>query len=156
MTWIWVNFGSWWWIARPGVLQSLGSQRVGHDQVTELNWIEELVVFPFLWTICVHLLLKFLLSYWSFHMDLIGDLHVWDKLAIVCDLSCKYFSECWFLLCFFPWIYFLFENNRIYHYLLSGLFFSFFMLRTDSLDVKIIKDYTLVSSNTSVVLLFTL
>ena len=31
--------GSWWWTGRPGVLQSLGSQRVGHDWVTELNWI---------------------------------------------------------------------------------------------------------------------
>ena len=38
-TWVWVNFGCWWWTGRPGVLQSLGSQRVGHDWVTELNWI---------------------------------------------------------------------------------------------------------------------
>ena len=30
-TWVWVNFGSWWWTGKPGVLQSLGSQRVGHD-----------------------------------------------------------------------------------------------------------------------------
>ena len=28
----------WWWLGRPGVLQSLGSQRVGHDWATELNW----------------------------------------------------------------------------------------------------------------------
>ena len=34
----WVNSGSWWWTGRPGVLQSMGSQRVGHDWVTELNW----------------------------------------------------------------------------------------------------------------------
>ena len=27
-TWVWVNSGSWWWTGRPGVLQSLGSQRV--------------------------------------------------------------------------------------------------------------------------------
>ena len=39
-TWIWVSSGSWWWTGRPGVLQSLGLQRVGHDWVTELNWIE--------------------------------------------------------------------------------------------------------------------
>ena len=32
------NSGSWWWTGRPGVLQSMGSQRVGHDRVTELNW----------------------------------------------------------------------------------------------------------------------
>ena len=31
------NSGSWWWTGRPGVLQSMGSQRVGHDCVTELN-----------------------------------------------------------------------------------------------------------------------
>ena len=38
-TWVWVNFRSWWWTRRPGVLQSMGSQRVGHNWVTELNWI---------------------------------------------------------------------------------------------------------------------
>ena len=30
--------GSWWWTGGPGVLQSMGSQRVGHDWATELNW----------------------------------------------------------------------------------------------------------------------
>ena len=34
-TWVWVSSRSWWW---TGVLQSMGSQRVGHDWVTELNW----------------------------------------------------------------------------------------------------------------------
>ena len=34
-TWIWVNSGNWWWTRRPGVLQSMGLQRVGHDWVTE-------------------------------------------------------------------------------------------------------------------------
>ena len=38
--WVWVNSGSWWWTGRPGVLQFMGSQRVGHDWATELNWIE--------------------------------------------------------------------------------------------------------------------
>ena len=37
-TWVWVGSGSWWWTGRPGVLQSMGSQRVGHDWATELNW----------------------------------------------------------------------------------------------------------------------
>ena len=36
----WVNSGSWWWRGGPGVLQSMGSQRVGHDRVTELKWTE--------------------------------------------------------------------------------------------------------------------
>ena len=35
---IWVNSGSWWWTGRPGVLWFMGSQRVGHDWATELNW----------------------------------------------------------------------------------------------------------------------
>ena len=38
-TWVWVNSGSWWWTGRPGMLQSMGSQRVGHDWGTKLNWI---------------------------------------------------------------------------------------------------------------------
>ena len=39
-TWVWVNSGSWWWTGRPGVLQLMGSQRIGHDWATELNWTE--------------------------------------------------------------------------------------------------------------------
>ena len=34
-TWTWANFGRWWGTERPGVLQSMRSQRVGHDWVTE-------------------------------------------------------------------------------------------------------------------------
>ena len=34
----WVDSGSWWWTGRPGMLQLMGSQRVGHDWATELNW----------------------------------------------------------------------------------------------------------------------
>ena len=39
-TWIWVNSGSWRWTGRPGMLQPMGSQRVGHNWMTELNWTE--------------------------------------------------------------------------------------------------------------------
>ena len=39
-TWVWMNSGSWWWTRRPGVLQLMGSQRVGHDRATELNWTD--------------------------------------------------------------------------------------------------------------------
>ena len=37
-TWIWVNSGSWWWTGRPGVLWFMGSQRIGPNWATELNW----------------------------------------------------------------------------------------------------------------------
>ena len=39
-TWVWVNSRSWWWTGRPGVLRFMGSQRVGHNWVTKLNWTE--------------------------------------------------------------------------------------------------------------------
>jgi len=39
-TWVWASTGSWWWTGRPGVLQSMGLQRVRHDWATELNWTE--------------------------------------------------------------------------------------------------------------------
>ena len=37
-TWVWVNSGNWWWTGRPGMLQFMGLQRVGHNWATELNW----------------------------------------------------------------------------------------------------------------------
>ena len=39
-TWVWLNSSSWWWTWRPGLLQSMRSQRVRHNWVTELNWTE--------------------------------------------------------------------------------------------------------------------
>ena len=37
-TLVWASSRSWWWTGRPGMLQSMGSQRVGHDWATALNW----------------------------------------------------------------------------------------------------------------------
>ena len=49
-TWVWVNSGRWWWTGRPGVLQFMGSQIVGHDWATELNELNR-------WTyLCVSLI----------------------------------------------------------------------------------------------------
>ena len=39
-TWVWVDSGSWWCIERPAALRFMGSQRVGHNWATELNWTE--------------------------------------------------------------------------------------------------------------------
>ena len=39
-TWVWVDSGGWWWTGRPGMLRWMGSQRIGHDWVTELtDWL---------------------------------------------------------------------------------------------------------------------
>ena len=46
-TWVWVNSRCWWWTGRPGLLWFMGSQRVGHDWDTELNWTEFLLT-------CIH------------------------------------------------------------------------------------------------------
>ena len=37
-TWVWVDSGSWWWTGWPGVLQSMGLQKVGNNWATKLNW----------------------------------------------------------------------------------------------------------------------
>ena len=37
-TWVWVNSGSWWRTGRPGLLQSVGLQRVRHTE--RLNWMD--------------------------------------------------------------------------------------------------------------------
>ena len=47
-TWVWTSSGSWQWTGKPGVLQSMGSQIVGHDWATELNWTEDYIFLKFL------------------------------------------------------------------------------------------------------------
>ena len=53
-TWVWTNSGSWWWTGRPGMLRFMGSQKVRHDWVTELNWyllfLQVLVFWLFIWS----------------------------------------------------------------------------------------------------------
>ena len=44
-SWVSVNSRSWWWTGRPGMLQFMGSQTVGHDWVTELNWTSKWEIF---------------------------------------------------------------------------------------------------------------
>ena len=36
-TWVWAGSGSWWWTGKPGLLQSMGLQRVRHNWATELT-----------------------------------------------------------------------------------------------------------------------
>ena len=52
-TWVWARSRSWWRTGRPGVLQSMGSQRVGHDWATELNWTAK-AVRPVLRSVIIH------------------------------------------------------------------------------------------------------
>ena len=50
--WIWTCSETWWWTRKSGVLQFMGSQRVGHNWVTELNWL--ISVFCWNWLLLVH------------------------------------------------------------------------------------------------------
>ena len=43
-TWVWASSGSWWWTGKPGVLQSMGWQRVGHNWATELTELKSLII----------------------------------------------------------------------------------------------------------------
>ena len=52
-TWVWVDSRSWWWTGRPGVLQFMESQRVGHDWATELNCEVEVLKLKLYAKICV-------------------------------------------------------------------------------------------------------
>ena len=40
-TWVWVSPGNWWWTGKSGMLQSMESQNVRQDWITELNWLTE-------------------------------------------------------------------------------------------------------------------
>ena len=46
-TWVWVGFRSWWWTGRPGVLQSVGSQR--QTQLSDwTEWLKSILDSDFL------------------------------------------------------------------------------------------------------------
>ena len=63
-TWVWEDSGSWWWTGRPGVLRFMGSQRVGHDWATELNFIlhRQLCWFGVYWVLGSNLMVLLLPS----------------------------------------------------------------------------------------------
>jgi len=46
MEWVWETSGSWWWTGKPGVLQSMWSQIVGHNWTSELDWTELNPIIP--------------------------------------------------------------------------------------------------------------
>ena len=105
-TWVLVNCGSWWWTGRPGVLWFMGSQRVGHDWATELNWTESLVrkdtmiesqkimparTFFYLFSTSQSI-------WWDYHLmfeenSKVAHYHLWTKFLSVYRQLRKYFLE---------------------------------------------------------------
>ena len=62
--WVWTSSESWWWTVKPGVLQSMGSQRVRHDWVTELNCTERLWIKPKPTTLTLYILFFPVKTFW--------------------------------------------------------------------------------------------
>ena len=73
----------WWWTGRPGVLQFMGSQRVGHDWATELNWTDS-------WD-CI-------ISFWLSQCDVLGHILWYNKTVWVKDKKLSYvLFDIWYL-----------------------------------------------------------
>ena len=47
-TWVWASSRSWWWTGKPGMLHSMGLQRIRHDWVTKLKWYVPQLPYPFI------------------------------------------------------------------------------------------------------------
>ena len=62
-TWVWVNSGSWWWTGKPGMLQFMGSQRVGHDWTTELMTYFSLLLVVLGYTPVIAIVFTFVLKF---------------------------------------------------------------------------------------------
>ena len=60
-SWVWVNSRRWWWTGRPGMLQFMELQRVGHDWVNELNWTTIFLNSIYLHIYCIGVFLSDLL-----------------------------------------------------------------------------------------------
>ena len=90
-TWVWVSSGSWRWTGRPGVLWSMGSERVRHDWETELNWAELTFLVPLL---ILHL--RQVLHYFHPSFGSIQSLqpHKWLENFFWKGSDSKYFSLC--------------------------------------------------------------
>ena len=59
-TWVWVGSGRWWWTGKPGVLKSMGLQRVRRDWATELkvltcSFLSPLILFYFICIFVSHI-----------------------------------------------------------------------------------------------------
>ena len=99
-TWVWVNSGSWWWTGRPGVLQFMGSQRVGHDWATELNWtkMKRVIYFFFLKDEYIHwdfnhLIVDFGFCYFTLALGFQNCIHVISFFIYLPNLY-LYFCHC--------------------------------------------------------------
>ena len=81
-----LNSGRWWWTGRPGVLQFMGLQRVGHDWVTELNWIEHWFRWDYHFLCLLYHFAFYLISYWFVLFSSLILLSIWFYFSIFLSL----------------------------------------------------------------------
>ena len=99
-TGVWVNSERWWWTGRPGVLQSMESQRVGHEWAIELSWnFRHLYINCGVWKIFRHHIYYYLFFpnwFCIFSKYIYLKLHIYDhcmqKISVIYDKK-KIFKE---------------------------------------------------------------
>ena len=107
-TCVWVNSRSWRWTRRPGLLWFMGSQKVGHDWATELNWNAK-------WPICIsitEITLK-VICFNNYSIELlllIFPLPIFQKLQKFLGITTSNIN--YQVCCRMPLKYFLFKKNN--------------------------------------------
>ena len=95
-TWVRASFRSWWWTGKPGVLQSMGSQRVKHDWATELNWCIQIYSYIYIYMYLTSSLSIHPLTYIDSHLakGFQRDIctHVYAALLTIAKVLAKYRS----------------------------------------------------------------
>ena len=91
-TWVWASSDCWWWTGKPGVLQSMGSQKVGHNWATELNWLVALIL-----VISIYVFSNFTIwistRFFLFSVFLFISGHLILSLGMLCFLITGYFAS---------------------------------------------------------------
>ena len=139
-TWVWVDSGSWWWTGRPGVLQFMGSQRVGHDWLnwTELEVKEEKINLIGSWENMplFSLLLWFIFGFtiWVYYMNLLylGLLYIWFTIYLLVASKFQNLLYIWLVfigyLAFYLWSSFLTHLFPKSHYALVSITSVIFLI----------------------------
>ena len=65
-TWVWASSRRWWRTGKAGMLQSMGSQRVGHDWATE----QQLYIYTYVWVyicmcVCIYIYSNSVIDVWK-------------------------------------------------------------------------------------------